>query len=514
MLFCGLFFLERVEFMQALNASETSQNSGSKESRIERQYNVLIVDDDQGMRTLLQTLLKDSYQVFTADSGRNAFDVLKNYDIDVILLDIRLGSDNGIEMLSQIKKDYKDTEVVMITVIKDIRTAIESIKLGAFDYINKDFEYEEVKLLVEKAIQKRRLFGELQTLRDEIKEITNTGYIVGFNRDMIEVDKMIMRIAKTPSNVLLSGESGTGKEVVARKIHTLCWEDKQENYAPFVGINIASIPNELMESTLFGHEKGSFTGAHRTHKGKFELANGGTLFLDEIGELRLDLQSKLLRAVQERKIERVGGEALIPVNTRLIVATHQDLKEKVRRGEFREDLYYRLNVIPIQLPPLRERLEDLPEFINLFLKRSCKKLNKKIIQVHPNVLECFQCYSWPGNIRELENIIERMVALSTTDTLVLEDVPLELRFLGGSSIKRENPKSFEEILKEATAAFEKRVIISALHRHGWNQVKTSQELGIHRKTLEYKIKRLNLQKIIEQNRKNRQKMRSSGGVSR
>lgn len=464
---------------------------------------ILIVDDDLGMRVLLETILKDTYVVYTAENIQEAHDVLKNHAVDVALLDIRLGTASGIDLLKHIKRHYDKIEVVMITAIKEIRTAVETIKLGAFDYINKEFDYDEIRLLVDKALQKRRLFGELQTLRSEISERAAYDMIVGFNRQMVEIETIINRVAKTPSSILLTGESGTGKEIIARKIHELSCSDTSPDYSPFIGFNVASIPSELIESTLFGHEKGSFTGAHKMHKGKFELANGGTLFLDEIGELRLDLQSKLLRAIQERKIERVGGETLIPVDVRIIAATHQDLLDKVQRGEFREDLYYRLNVIPIKIPPLRERLEDLPEFINLLLKRSCKKINKNITHVTPDVLDAFSSYSWPGNIRELENIIERMVALSAGETLTLDDVPLELRFTAVPAVTAEtiNEGNYEDFLKEATNAFERRFILSTLNKVGWNQAKASTELGVHRKTLEYKIKRLNLQKVIEQKRK-------------
>ena len=343
---------------------------------MEKKAKILVIDDDSSMRQLLQMILKDDHFVLIADGAKTGLALFKEHDFDIVLLDIRLGDGNGIEVLKQIKKLDDTVEVIMITVVKDVRTAVEAMQCGAYDYINKDFDYDEVKILVQKALQKRSLSGEVRSLRNEIKELTQADYVLGFSATMQEVNKIVQRVAHMPSSVLITGESGTGKEVIARQIHNLSGQGDDQQYNPFVAVNISSIPSELIESTLFGHEKGSFTGAHRTHKGKFELAHNGTLFLDEIAELKQELQSKLLRAIQERQIDRVGGEGPISVNVRIIAATNQNLLEAVQNGQFREDLYYRLNVIPINLPPLRERLEDLTEFVKLILDRSCKRLNK------------------------------------------------------------------------------------------------------------------------------------------
>lgn len=456
---------------------------------------ILIIDDDQSMRDLLFTILKDDYLVVTVNGALPGLEIVKHQDFDVILLDIMLGDGNGIDVLKQIKQFNEKTEIIMITVIRDLRTAVDAIKNGAFDYITKNFEYNDVKHIIQKAIAQGRLKGENLSLKTEIGQYTQINYVEGQNPKMTELNQVITRIAKMPSNVLIQGESGTGKEIVARRIHNLGSQQEDGIYRPFISVNVASIPSELLESTLFGHEKGSFTGAVKTHRGKFELAHGGTLFLDEIGELRLELQAKLLRAIQEREIERLGGEHPISVDVRIIAATNQDLLRRVKEGQFREDLYYRLNVIPIRLPALRERIEDLPEFVNLFISKYSQRLYKKVTSATQRVIECLQEYSWPGNIRELENVIERIVALSTTDTIVEDDLPIELRFF--ESHEKNSGIEYEEILKQATSAFEKRYILSALNKYGWNQVKTAEALGIHRKTLEYKIKKLNLQNIIE-----------------
>jgi two-component system, NtrC family, response regulator AtoC len=455
---------------------------------------ILIVDDDDAMRSLLEAVLKEDGVVFLASNRKQALEILSNQKIDIVLLDIKLGTDNGIEVLKVIKPKYEHLEIIMITVVKDLRTAIEAMKHGAYDYINKDFHYDELKILIRKACRKLSLDHEVKLLRREIKELTEIDFIIGQSPKIKEIDELIKRVAAMPSSILIQGESGTGKEMVARRMHQLGNKDKP--HQPFVAVNLASIPSELIESTLFGHEKGSFTGAHKTHKGKFELAHGGTLFLDEIGELKPELQAKLLRALQEREIERVGGESSIQVNVRIVAASNKDLKKCVELGTFREDLYYRLNVIPICLPPLRERLEDLPDFINLFLTKFSKKLNKTVSSADDQVIECFNSYTWPGNIRELENIMERMIALSDKSTLTIDDVPLEQRFFD-KKITDQEVIEYDDLLKEATSAFEKRFILSALNRKNWNQIKAAEELGIHRKTLEYKIKRLNLQKLIE-----------------
>lgn len=465
-----------------------------KQTDICNKSKILIIDDDESMRILLTTILEDEFIVAAINNPQSGLEILKQQEFDLVLLDIMLGTANGIDVLKQIKRMNEQIEVIMITVVKDIRTAVEAMKNGAFDYINKNFEYNEVKHLVRKALNQKKIKTENSSLKEEISQYTAIDYIAGASPRMKQVNKVVERISTMPSNVLIQGESGTGKEIIARRIHELSHKNAT-HYRPFISVNVASIPSELVESTLFGHEKGAFTGAIKTHRGKFELAHDGTLFLDEIGELRLDLQAKLLRALQEKEIERVGGEIPIHTDARIIAATNQDLQDLVKKGKFREDLFYRLNVIPVKLPPLRERIEDLEELVALFLKKYSHKLNKKVKSVSSHVMQCFQAYSWPGNIRELENVIERLIALSSSEIITEEDLPLELRFLDPVSDK--GKIQYDEVLKQATDAFEKRYILTTLSKNGWNQVKTSQNLGIHRKTLEYKIKKLDLQDIIE-----------------
>lgn len=470
---------------------------------------ILIVDDDQAMRDLLRSIFEDETTVFTLDKASSVLSFIQEQSIDLILLDICLGEENGLDLLPQIKKLDPNIEVIMITVLQDIASAVKAMKNGAYDYINKNFDFNEVKLLAQKALDKRALNIEVEQLREEIKKYQEFDFVSGQSSQSLDMMNLVQRIAPLPSNILIQGESGTGKEMIARLIHSYGSSEKTPSHRPFIGINLASIPDNLLESTLFGHEKGSFTGAVKTHRGKFELAHGGTLFLDEISELKYELQAKLLRAIQEREIERVGGETPIPVKVRIIAATNKNLKELVAQGKFREDLFYRLNVIPIKLAPLRERLEDLPEFVRFFTAKYSRLLNKNVQSLTPETMACLQAYSWPGNIRELENTLERMVALSTHETLNPDDLPPELKsFLGDDVEVSQFPShdlKFDEILKRATDAFEKGFILNALDKQNWNQVKAAESLGIHRKTLEYKIKRHMIHGIIEAKRQ-RQKI--------
>lgn len=488
-------------------------NDGSQMSSYGQSYNnpihkeghdkpkVLIVDNDQSIRDLLTAFLCDDYSLKIADSAKSALSSIYNENFDIVILDIMLGDGNGIDVLKKIKEHRDKTEVIMITVIKDIPTVVEAMNHGASDFITKRFDFDELELILKKALEKIKLKGEILFLRNELKNFTNIPYIQGSSTAMDHVNKVIQQVSKINSNVLITGESGTGKEVTARQIHKLSCEYLGNPHQPFVSLNVASIPDDLIESTLFGHEKGSFTGALKTHKGKFELADGGTLFLDEIGELKLDLQAKLLRAIQEREIERIGGTQSIKTNVRLITATNKNLPDLVEQGLFREDLFYRLNVIPIELPPLRLRLDDIPEFVKIFVSKHGQKSNKKIKSISDNVFRCFQAYHWPGNIRELENTIERMIALSEGDELTEENLPIELQFSDLYTESPEKKKSLDDILKDATSAVEKKIIISTLSRFDWNQAKSADALGIHRKTLEYKIKKLKLGSLVELKRK-------------
>jgi DNA-binding NtrC family response regulator len=455
---------------------------------------ILVVDDDESMRDILLAILRKDYHVHLASNLNEARQVLQNFDIQVVLLDVRLNQEDGLTLLPEIKEINEQIEVVVITVITDVKTAVLAMKLGAYDYINKEFHPDDLKAIISRILEKQRSTKELIYLREEVRQSSPEGLLIGRSPAMVALKEMADRAAPIPTTVLITGETGTGKELIANYIH------RRSHLAdkPFVTVNLAAIPSELMESILFGHEKGSFTGAHRLHYGKFELANSGTLFLDEIGELRYDLQAKLLRAIQENEIERIGGNRLIPVKVRLIAATNANLLEKIKNKQFREDLYYRLNVVPIHVPPLRERIEDLPKLAELFLDRYNKKFNRHVKGIKPEIFEILSTYDWPGNIRELENFVERIVAITNKEYVGFTDIPLEYQL---HKVEKTEVQEGEELLQKTLDAFEKNFILRVLEEEGWNQTQASKRLGIHRKTLEYKVKRLNLGDMIAIERK-------------
>jgi len=454
---------------------------------------VLVVDDDDSMRDILYSILHKDFDVHLSINLTEARKALQLYEIHIVLLDVRLSQEDGLTLLPEIKELSDQIEVIVITVIQDVKTAVRAMKFGAYDYINKEFDVDELKALIARALEKQRSAREIQYLREEIRQSAPDDFFIGNCPTMVRAKELADRAAPIPTTVLITGETGTGKELMARYIH------KRSHLAekPFVTVNLAAIPSELTESILFGHEKGSFTGALRLHFGKFELATGGTLFLDEVGELRYDLQAKLLRVLQENEIERVGGNKVIPVKVRLLAATNSNLQDKIKNKTFREDLYYRLNIVPIHVPPLRERIEDIPRLTEMFLDRYNKKFNRQIKGFKPEVFEALSSYNWPGNIRELENFVERIVAISTKDTVGLIDIPLEYQLY---KVEMREFQEGEDLLQKSIDAFEKSYIIRILREEGWNQSQTSKRLGIHRKTLEYKIKRLNLGDVIAQER--------------
>jgi len=336
---------------------------------------------------------------------------------------------------------------------------------------------------------------EIIYLQSEIEKHLGEDYYAGKSLKMREIYDLVSKVAKLPATVLINGESGTGKELLARLIHI----QGSNSGAPFVTVDLATIPENLIESTLFGHEKGAFTGAYKLKYGKFELANGGTLFLDEIGELKFDLQSKLLRAIQEREIERVGGSKAIHINVRLIAATNRNLKEAIEKGNFREDLYYRLNVIPIKVPPLRDRKEDIPGFVEYFLKKFNKKFNKKIDFVTDSAMEILKQYSWPGNIRELANLMERLVAITDNKKISIEDIPIEYHVEGMSG--RDFSEKKEMLLEKACETFEKSFILRTLEKANWSRVDAAKILGIPLSTLKYKMQKLEIYKLLDEGNK-------------
>ncbi len=447
---------------------------------------ILIVDDDEGMRDTLTAILKRDYRVIRALSGEAALQVMEKEDVDLLLLDVRLPGIGGFEVLRIVKENYPLAEVIMISAINEVETAVQAMKHGAYHYITKDFEYDGLRSLVLNATERQDLNRQVLMLSAQVSEESDREFIVGPSRATREVMELVQKVAKLSATVLILGESGTGKELLARLIH----RHSANPDAPFVPVNLAAIPRELIESTLFGHEKGSFTGAHRQQLGKFELASGGTLFLDEIGDLRLDLQTKLLRAIQEGEIERIGGSKPIKTGFRLIAATNIDLERAVKEGGFREDLFYRINVIPVKLPPLRQRIEDLPDLAQFFLRRYNAKFHKGIQGIAESTIKLLQAHNWPGNIRELENLVERLVAVSDTDWITDGDLPLEMQFA-----HFENTGGTEGILDRAVMAFERNFILRALERSGWNVTQTSRALGIPLSTLKFKMDRLDIREL-------------------
>ncbi|HEX5035491.1 MAG TPA: sigma-54 dependent transcriptional regulator, partial [bacterium] len=382
-------------------------------------HRILVVDDDESMRDLLMSVLAPMGTVTTAADGREARAKFQVEEYSVILLDYMLPDTDGLTLLKEFKELQPDTEIVLITHVREVKLAVQAIKLGAFDYINKDFEVEDLRALLNRVFEKQRQLREILYLRSEVERLTDHEFLLGINPRMQALKTVLDRAAATSATVLVQGESGTGKELIARYLH----QKSPRASKPFVAINMASIPEHLVESTLFGHEKGAFTGALKTTLGKFELADQGTLFCDEIADLKFEVQAKLLRAIQEGEVERVGGQKPIRVDVRLLAATNRDLKALAQEGKFREDLYYRLNVIPIQLPALRDRLEDLPLFVELFLKRYNRKFGRSL-RFTPDAISVLCHYGWPGNIRELENLVERMVAIHPSDNIFAEDIPI------------------------------------------------------------------------------------------
>jgi DNA-binding NtrC family response regulator len=391
---------------------------------------VLVVDDEESVRASVRAILEDTCDVLEAANGAQALDVLKAHEIDLVMLDQRMPGEAGIDVLPRIKAADPSTVVVIATAVRELRTVVEALKRGAYDYLTKPFDVDDILLLAQRALEKRALEREVLYLRTALAGAPSDAGglagafegMVGRHSEMVRIYQLITKLAPTPTTVLITGESGTGKELVARAIHAR--SGRQDH--PFVAVNVAAIPDSLIESELFGHEKGAFTGAHARKLGRFELAHGGTVFLDEIGSLRLDLQAKLLRALQEREIERLGGVRAIPVDVRILAATNVNLKNAVKARTFREDLYYRLNVVPVHVPPLRERREDIGSLVQYFVRKIARECGRDVRGVSAGALEVLTRYDWPGNVRELENVLHRAVVLARGPVIQLQDVPLDV----------------------------------------------------------------------------------------
>jgi two-component system, NtrC family, response regulator AtoC len=438
---------------------------------------VLVIDDEPGVRESLREIFKRDFEVLEAEDGAAGLALVHSRRVDVAMLDVRLPGERGPAVLPKLLALDDSIAVILMTAVPDVRTAVDAIKAGAYDYIVKPFDVDELLLLVKQAAQQRVLEREVCYLRAELDRAHGFDSLVGRHPAMVRLYEQIAQVAQTHATVLVSGESGTGKELVARAIH----RQSPRRDQPLVAVNLAAVPEGLFESELFGHEKGAFTGAHSRKLGKFELAHGGTLFLDEVGSLRVDLQAKLLRALQEREVERLGGTRTIPVDVRVIAATNEDLRQLVRTRAFREDLFYRINVAALAIPPLRDRKEDIPILVEHFIRKYAREFKKDVRGISRGALPSLGAYDWPGNVRELENVIERSVALATRPVIRLDDLPLDLaihdepaRSPGGAA-----PLS----LKEARDRFEQVYILRALERENWNQSRAARSLGVHRNTL-------------------------------
>ena len=454
--------------------------------------NILIVDDEKNYPTIIGEILQEEgYTSLTASSGMEALDILNNDLIDLVLTDVKMPGMSGIQLLEKIKEINPDIPVIIMTAYGSVEKAVDAMHKGAYTFILKPFENQALIAHIAKAISVYRIVQENNILRDAIQSRYKFDNIIGKSKPMQEIYELIKKVAPSNASVLIEGESGTGKELVAKSIH---YNSLRRN-KPLIAVNCSAFAETLLESELFGHEKGAFTGASALKKGRFEMSDKGSLFLDEVGELPISLQVKLLRVIQERTIERVGGTISIPVDFRLIAATNKNLENEVKEGRFREDLYYRLNVVKAVIPPLRDRSEDIPLLIRHFINKFTKEqpTTGNVSEIHPEAVKILCDYQWKGNVRELENIIERCVILCNSDIITPSDFPLQVRQNMSITIELEGiPESAG--LSETLAAVEKRMIQRAMKLSGDVQTKAAQLLGIGKSGLNQKLKKFNLDK--------------------
>ena len=448
---------------------------------------ILVVEDEATQRTLLAGLLrKEGYVIGEAGTGEEALELFRKEVFELVLLDYKLPDTDGLTLLKKFKEINPDVEVIMVTAFGSIENAVGALKAGATEYLTKPIDLDDLLFKIKKTEEKTYLVRENRVLKETLKDRFKSEDFVYQGEKMHEVASLIVRIAKTDSTCIIGGESGVGKEIVVDLIHAL--SDRKEN--PLIKVNCAAIPETLLESELFGYEKGAFTGAYQRKIGKFEMANKGTIFLDEIGDIPLLLQSKLLRALQEKEIERLGGLHSVKVDTRIIAATNKNLEEEVKKGAFREDLYYRLNVVNILVPPLRERKEDIPLLIDFFLKKYNGKHKKNVKGVTREARDIFMKYDYPGNVRELENMTERAIVLTRGDYISIEDLP---------AFSDQTKTVLEKNMKGTVETVERNMILDALISADWVQTKAADVLGLSERMLRYKIKKYNIARTAKIN---------------
>src|SRR5213596_3614927 len=458
------------------------------------QPTILIVDDEKHTRDGLRRLLEDEYDVYVAEDIGGAISVLEREPIDILLTDLRLGSEDGMQLIDRALKMPHPPVCIMMTAYGSVDTAVEAMKRGAYDFVTKPLNLDKVEILIARALQARRMEQENRTLRQQIDDRFGLENILGESLALREVLDIIRQVAPSSANVLLEGESGTGKELAAHAIHTL----SRRNQAKFVAVHCAALSPTLLESELFGHERGAFTGAHERRIGRFEQVNGGTIFLDEIGEIDSSTQVKLLRVMSEqRAFERVGGTQTLRADVRVIAATNKNLEQLVREGKFRDDLYFRLNVVRIVMPPLRERKEDIPILVRGFLRHFCKQNQKPLLELRPDAMDALLTYDWPGNIRELRTAIEHGVVMATGPKITLRDLPMAIR----QAARAVSPRgiSAAEAFGEKASPLdlhetEKKLILQALAATNGNVTAAAKKLGISRRTLHRKINEMNVAK--------------------
>ena len=449
---------------------------------------ILVVDDDDNLRWVLQTQLEDaSYEVAAAADGAAALASIQEFRPSLVLTDLKMPGMSGLELLERIRAEETDLPVIVITAFGTIQSAVEAVKAGAYDYLTKPIDYDDLLLGIRRALEHTHLIQEVRSLRESLDRKYGFENIIGHSEALVSVLEMAGRAARSNSTILIRAETGTGKELLARAIHF----NSLRKEKPFVTINCGAIPRELLESELFGHVKGSFTGAMANKKGRIEIADGGTLFLDEIGEMPMELQVKLLRLVQQGEIEKVGATQPAHVDVRIVAATHRDLKAMIEDGAFREDLYYRLAVIPLVLPPLRDRAEDVPDLVQHFFVRAKERVGRPGAFLPASLMKYFQNYRWPGNIRELENVIERIVVLSREDEITVSDLPDFLRqeHVSVDTLQLDLPPQGVSL-----DAVEKELIQRALKKFNWNQTHTARYLDISRKALMYRMEKHGIQR--------------------